>query len=75
MKTEYILTDEQKQKIHELNQKIFDLQMQISYIYAMAPVRHITETEEECDNVRKYLLAIDTQQLKQGIVKIKKSEV
>ena len=75
MKTEYILTDEQKQKIHELNQKIFDLQMQISYIYAMAPVRYITETEEECDNVRKYLLAIDTQQLKQGIVKIKKSEV
>lgn len=75
MKTEHILTDEQKKQIHELNQKIFDLNMQIASIYAMAPVRYITETEEECDNVRKYILAIDTQQLKQGIVKFNKSEV
>ena len=75
MKTEHILNDEQKKKIQELSQKIFELQMQICNIYAMSPVRYITETEEECDNVRKYLLAIDTQPLKQGIVKIKDSEV
>ena len=75
MKTEYILSDEQKKQIHELNQKIFDSQMQISNVYAMAPVRYITETEEECDNVRKYILAFDKQPLKQGIVKFNKSEV
>lgn len=74
MKTEYILTDEQKKLIHELNQKIFDLQMQIGCIYAMAPVRYITETEEECDNVRKYFCFTD-KPLKQGIVKFNKSEV
>lgn len=74
MKTEYILSDEQKKQIYELNKKIFDLQMQISTIYAMAPVRYITETEEECDNVRKYICFMD-RPLKQGIVKFNKSEV
>lgn len=74
MRTEYILTDEQKKQIHELNQNIFDLQMQIGCIYAMSPVRYITETEEECDNVRKYFCFKD-KPLKQGIVKFNKSEV
>jgi len=73
MKTEYILNDEQKKKIQELNQKIFELQIQICNIYAMSPVRYITETEEECKNVRNYILAMDKPLLKQGIVKINKS--
>lgn len=74
MKTEYLLTDEQKKQIHELNQKIFDLQMQISSIYLMANVRYITETEEEAESVRKYICFDDVVK-KQGIVKINKSEV
>lgn len=74
MKTEYILTDEQKKRIAELNAKIFDLQMQIGAIYLMSPVRYITETEEECDNVRKYISYMDTP-LKQSVVKINTSEV
>jgi len=68
MKTEYILTDEQKKQIHELHKQIFKLQLEISYIYAMADVRYIAETEIENKNMMKYF-GIEPNQM-QGIVKI-----
>lgn len=74
MITEYKLTDKQRQKIAELRQKIFELEMQIASIYLIAPVRYITEREEECERVRKYFCYTD-KPLKQGIVKINTSEV
>ena len=71
MKEEYILSDEQKKEIARLNHMIFDLKMKIASIYMMAKVRYITETEEECENVRKYFCISDKPPLSQGVVNIK----
>lgn len=73
MKTEYILSDEQKKEIAELELKIFDLNMKIASIYAKAPVRYITETKEEADGVRKYLYYSDKLLDKQSITFTKHS--
>ena len=53
MRSEYMLTDEQKREIAEIDQQIFDLQMKRSLIYSMARIRYVTETEEEADIVRR----------------------
>lgn len=68
MKTEYILTDEQKKRIAELNTKIFDLQMQIGAIYALASVRYVLDTDEEIELAKKYFSPGIN--LKSGVVKL-----
>ena len=75
MRAKYFLTDEQKERIRNLNEQIFELEMKIASIYSMARVRYITESEEECENVRKYLCYTDNPLKTQGIVKINESEV
>lgn len=53
MRPEYMLTDEQKREIAEIDRQIFDLLMKRSLIYSMARIRYVTETEEEADIVRR----------------------
>lgn len=53
MRMEYMLTDEQKREIAEIDRQICDLQIKRSLIYSMASIRYVTETEEEADIVRR----------------------
>ena len=72
MKTQYLLTDKQKQRIHELNKKIFELEMEIASIYSLSNVRYITETEEEAERVKKYFCYGDKLLPRNCVVKIEK---
>jgi hypothetical protein len=68
MKTEYVLTNEEKKKIAELQQTIFDLQMKISDIYSRASVRYILDTDEERELAIKYF-GLENKPM-QGIAKL-----
>lgn len=53
MRTEYILTDEQKKELAEIDRQILELICRKSEIYLCSPVRYVTETEEEADAIRR----------------------
>lgn len=53
MRAEYMLTDEQKREIDEIDRQMFELLMKRSLIYSMARIRYVTETEEEADIARR----------------------
>ena len=53
MRTEYILTDEQKKELLEIEWQIVELIRRKSEIYLRSPVRYVAETEEEADAIRR----------------------
>lgn len=55
MRTEYSLTDWQKERINKIKQQIEELERELATIYLAAPIRLITETEEEADDLRRQL--------------------
>lgn len=52
MRTEYVLSDWQKERIAMIRNQIDMLQTELASIYATAEIRVITESEEEADYVR-----------------------
>ena len=55
MRHEYMLTDEQKKAIAEIDEQIFHLQLKRTAILLSANCRYITETEEEFEAADRYL--------------------
>lgn len=52
MRTEYVLSDWQKERIAMIRNQIDMLQTELASIYATAKIRVIAESEEEADYVR-----------------------
>lgn len=55
MRTEHSLTDWQKDRINKIKQQIEELEGELARIYLAAPIRIVTETEEEADELRRQL--------------------
>ena len=55
MREEYNLSARQKAEILEIDRQIFALQKRKAEIYAIAPVRYLTETPEEAKMVERIL--------------------
>lgn len=73
MRTEHILSEEDKEVIADIEKEIFRLQMRKADIYARAPVRYISETKEEANRMLEMAALLD-KPLLNGIVKIKPYE-
>lgn len=57
MLTEYMLTDEQRKQIAEIDKQILDLQIKKSLILMAANFRFTTETKEEFEAVHRLALS------------------
>lgn len=70
MRTEYILSDWQKERVAMIRNQIDMLQTELASIYATAKIRVITESEEEEGYVRRTFQHFGQPLIREGVVKI-----